>query len=45
MRFKRIFLMILDSLGVGEAIDASNYGDNGANTLKNINDKLYKNII
>ena len=38
MRFKRIFLMVLDSLGVGEAIDAKNYGDVGANTLKNIND-------
>ena len=36
MKFKRIFLLILDSLGVGEAIDANNYGDNGANTLKHI---------
>ena len=38
MKFKRVFLLILDSLGVGEAIDASNYGDNGANTLKHIMD-------
>ena len=38
MRFKRVFLMILDSLGVGEALDAKNYGDVGVNTLKNIND-------
>ena len=38
MKFKRIFLLILDSLGVGEAIDANNYGDNGANTLKHIID-------
>ena len=38
MKFKRIFLLILDSLGVGEAIDASNYGDNGSNTLKHIMD-------
>lgn len=36
MKFKRIFVLILDSLGVGEAIDANNYGDNGANTLKHI---------
>lgn len=36
MRFKRIFLLILDSLGVGEAIDANEYGDNGTNTLKHI---------
>jgi len=39
MKFKRIFLLVLDSLGVGEAIDANNYGDNGANTLKHIMDK------
>ena len=36
MRFKRIFLMVLDSLGVGEANDAANYGDSGANTLGHI---------
>ena len=38
MRFKRIFLIILDSLGVGEALDAVNYKDNGANTLGHINE-------
>lgn len=38
MKFKRIFLLILDSLGVGEAMDANNYGDNGSNTLKHIMD-------
>ena len=38
MKFKRVFLVVLDSLGVGEAIDASNYGDEGANTLKLINE-------
>ena len=36
--FKRIFLLVLDSLGVGEAIDANTYNDNGANTLKHIMD-------
>ena len=36
--FKRIFLLVLDSLGVGEAIDANQYNDTGANTLKHIND-------
>ena len=36
MKFKRIFLVILDSLGVGEAIDAINYKDSGANTLGHI---------
>lgn len=36
MKFKRIFLMVLDSVGVGEASDASNYGDTNANTLGHI---------
>ena len=38
MNFKRIFLVVLDSLGVGEALDANEYGDNGANTLKHVMD-------
>ena len=38
MKFKRVFLMVLDSVGVGEAKDASNYGDNGANTLGHVKD-------
>lgn len=38
MKFKRIFVLILDSLGVGEAPDANNYNDTGANTLKHIMD-------
>jgi len=47
MKFKRIFLIILDSLGVGEAIDAINYKDNGANTLGHIienNDLFIPNL-
>lgn len=39
MKFKRIFLIVLDSLGVGETTDAINFGDNGANTLGHINDQ------
>lgn len=39
MKFKRVFLIILDSLGVGEALDADNYNDNGANTLGHIQEK------
>ncbi len=31
--FKRIFLVVLDSCGVGEAKDADKFGDTGANTL------------
>lgn len=38
MKFKRIFVIIMNSLGVGEAPDANNYNDNGANTLKHIMD-------
>lgn len=38
MKFKRIFLIILDSLGVGETTDAINYDSNGANTLGHIID-------
>jgi len=33
---KRIFLIVLDSVGIGGAIDAKNFGDNNPNTLKNI---------
>lgn len=36
MKFKRVFLVVLDSLGVGEAIDADKFGDVGANTLGHI---------
>jgi len=36
MKFKRIFLLVLDSLGVGEASDAVSFGDAGANTLGHV---------
>ena len=36
MKFKRIFLIVLDSLGVGQAIDAKKFNDEGANTLGHI---------
>lgn len=39
MKFKRIFLIVLDSVGVGETSDALNFGDNGANTLGHINEQ------
>lgn len=31
---KRLFLIVLDSVGIGELPDAANYGDVGSNTLK-----------
>jgi len=41
MKFKRIFLIILDSLGVGEADDASSFNDSGANTLGHIKENCH----
>ncbi len=35
-QFQRVFLIVLDSLGVGDAHDAIQYDDLGANTLKHI---------
>ena len=40
MKFKRVFLLILDSLGVGEATDAVDFKDSGANTLGHINEQF-----
>ena len=31
---KRVFLIVLDSMGVGELPDAAAYGDAGSNTLR-----------
>lgn len=36
MKYKRIFLIVLDSLGIGEADDAKDFDDVGANTLGHI---------
>ena len=37
-KFKRIFVIVADSMGVGEAKDAANYNDAGANTFGHIAD-------
>ncbi|MEA4987927.1 MAG: phosphopentomutase [Anaerovorax sp.] len=37
---KRVTLIVLDSLGVGELPDAAEYGDQGANTLNHIADTM-----
>ncbi len=34
--FKRVFLVVLDSLGIGHAEDAADFGDEGAHTLKSV---------
>lgn len=36
MKFKRIFVIVADSLGIGEAPDAEEYNDIGANTFGHI---------
>lgn len=41
---KRIFLIVLDSFGIGELPDACNFGDVGANTLKSISSSTCFNI-
>ena len=39
--FNRIFLLVLDGLGIGEAPDAKKYGDTGTNTLLHTIGKSY----
>jgi len=38
--YKRIFLIVMDSVGIGEAPDADRFGDIGANTLGHIAEKM-----
>ena len=33
MKTKRVFLIVLDSFGIGEMKDSHLYGDEGSNTL------------
>ncbi|MDY0278302.1 MAG: phosphopentomutase [Acholeplasma sp.] len=42
--YKRIFLIVMDSLGIGEAPDAEKYGDKGANTIGHIAERMNLNI-
>ncbi len=44
MRFKRVFVVVCDSLGIGNGKDAKMYNDEGSNTLKHINDTKKLNI-
>ena len=39
-RYRRIFAIVIDSLGIGEADDAEKYHDKGANTLGHISEKM-----
>lgn len=40
MRYKRIFLIVLDSLGIGAMPDAAEYGDAGTNTFVHIWERM-----
>ena len=43
--YKRVFLIVMDSLGVGKAYDADKYNDVGSNTFYNVNEAVkYLNI-
>ena len=44
MDIKRVFLIVLDSVGIGEAPDAADFGDAGANTMFRIFDSEKFNI-
>ena len=39
-KYKRIFVIVMDSLGVGEMADSGEYGDVGVNTLEHISESV-----
>lgn len=39
-QYKRIFLVVMDSVGIGEAPDAADFNDVGADTLGHIAEKM-----
>ena len=41
-KYKRIFTIVIDSLGIGAMVDAEKYGDTGADTLGHIADSVEK---
>jgi phosphopentomutase len=43
MNYKKIFVIVADSLGIGEAKDSALYNDLGANTFGHIAD-MFKNL-
>ena len=38
---KRVFLIVLDSVGIGEMPDAADYGDAGSNTIRAVASSPY----
>ncbi|TWI57975.1 phosphopentomutase [Halalkalibacter nanhaiisediminis] len=39
-QYERIFLIVMDSVGIGEAPDAADFGDTGSHTLAHIAEKM-----
>ena len=39
-RYKRIFIIVADSMGTGYMKDAARFGDEGSNTLLHIGEKM-----
>ena len=44
-KYKRIFVIVMDSLGIGAADDAAAYGDAGTDTLGHIAERREKFVI
>ena len=44
MKNNRVFLIVLDSFGIGNALDAEKFGDAGANTFKSLHNSGLLNI-
>lgn len=44
MIFKRVFIIVLDSFGIGNAPDADEFGDEGSNTLLSCSKSQYFNL-
>ena len=44
MNFSRIFIIVLDSFGIGNAPDAAAFGDAGSNTLLSCAASPYFNL-
>jgi len=44
MKYKRIFVIVIDSVGIGTCPDSYKYGDDGANTIGHIADSVKEGI-
>ena len=42
---KRVFLIVLDSVGIGEMPDAALFNDEGSNTLKSASEFLLTHLV